>query len=565
MNTISNRRYPVDFAQYLVTLVFFKDSKSSSDVDAIVVRFLDGFREEGHGKHGECVLWRGEYVNSYGVAMWVLGLSDAEDDTAHVLLSKAAAGMSDDFGTYSVQDTGCSPYLLVCADALWQFLERPSRVHAGTLVLAGRSLPVQFAVAVPKSETMVREDDTREEPGGEVADILREWEAELGESPAENWPSVSDSFPRLLYANCGELSARTLDSSVQRFLRIPVVDVDMQPLGTTSVSPQWVDEGDTVAVADYSVVIALKQGLSPNQRLVALAHELAHYAHHFPFLRLFADMYATIQERPAAEAEIAEVLTDEWWDRYFTITELRADVAASYFVVPVRAEQAVEAIRTHTLGPTLDSEGHRLMWLEYFFDPHGGPPSFAKLKHTTDSAYMTKWNLAGKEYSADAMSLRDRIAWCVFNRSSALKRLTEGEPVIRRELTSVARMMNAVAARAQSPRRHLDERVLSRMTLEQMGGVLGDGREHWHPLIVEPRRRAEPVGYLAITPSICSRGNTSGEWAAWVMRGQGPVGSIAEWLSRAEGRGQGLMVYPLTPAQVQHRSNVIEALKGEGS
>jgi len=236
--------YGIDFDQWLETFVFFKQVYSGDHVDNAVTRFIEAVLKTKKLSKIPVVLWRGEYTNSLGQSMWVLGVSARGEQIIYDCLLEAVreSGYSD-YGAYQRIDTGCTPYLLLLDKSIWKFEPSKTYGESGSLQLGDEEFAVRFTRCVhePSKKTEGREGEELHPFHHELSDLLDEWRSTFTDSASQNWALVFPQFPDLLYWNVGEIEYHHLAAICRDILKLPILELPMEGHGRTIVRPRWAE------------------------------------------------------------------------------------------------------------------------------------------------------------------------------------------------------------------------------------------------------------------------------------------------------------------------------------
>ena len=113
--------YPIDPEQELSFYVFFKGTRLAEHVDKVLADFIGCVIDKPSHCRREITVWRGEYDNAHGIAMWSIGLPKRLPQGLYTSLLKAARRTYDDYGSGPPSENGCKPYLLLAQGRVWQF------------------------------------------------------------------------------------------------------------------------------------------------------------------------------------------------------------------------------------------------------------------------------------------------------------------------------------------------------------------------------------------------------------------------------------------------------------
>ena len=261
----------------------------------------------------------------------------------------------------------------------------------------------------------------------ELMDFLNEWGESMGESASENWEMVREKFANFLALLEVGVDYETLLRVCQDIICIPVLEVPMKSIGRTVLGNEFV-------VKDYSVTIAVQKELPENLKLLVLAHELGHFVHHHPHLIFFAQLYTTIQDRPWIEFEVLSIFDDMWPKTYDIFAEARADICASYFIIPHKVEQLLRATEKNIFSTSSYSADAQLMvFLRKRCLSINEPIGFKQSDAIVKEAFEERKKALESFYDKEKSIFR-RMVWCVFNRDKYLKKLKAKEAYINEKI-----------------------------------------------------------------------------------------------------------------------------------
>jgi len=551
--------YSVDFDQELDVLVFFKEKHTQSDFDRITATVIQELINEPALRSRDIVLWRGAYANSLDEEMWVLG-TPQYDEFVHNLIQRATMSRYDDWGTYHRVDTGCEPYVLISGGQLWLFDAMNPADNVGELILWQFRFPVRSLPCVhSKSKNADAGEDEEDGFSQELLSLLEKWKEKLADSATENWTTVLEDFPEFLYLNQGDVDFQKLLSICQDIIRLPVHQIPMRDYGRTVVRPVWEEQEEAFAVTDYSISIAINRDIPEKQKLLVLAHELAHYAYHYTYLTFFAVIWGLVQDSRELETNLAEVITREWQQHHVEVTEMRADIVTSYFAVPFIADKGADKLEEISYSShRITGDAQRLHWIKTFFEDDGYRVAWGHVEQIARDAAEERAKTAGRSYDY-RKGLYDRLVWCLFNRDNHLGYLNEAEGQMRADLEEAITIMNRENLHREKISPCVPATLIRRLELRGVIEELSTDMEFWDPVIIEPQSVACARGYIGLVPGAgVLRNSPTMYWARWEIPQKVPGYSLNRWIQFAGGKGKGLMLFPLSPLDIQLRQDTKE-------
>lgn len=557
--------YEIDFDLFLFIYTFDKDQHQISDVERVISTFINRLiaKPSSPSRRKEIVLWRGEYKNWLGMEMYVIGLPvDYDDATLHELF-EAAKDTRDDFGEYQRIDTGCQPYLLIFHDQLWMFDATKAPQSEGTLVLAETAFPVRYLPCI-HSASNGEWVSNLSMMGEELINIklsicLEKWKAIMSDSADQNWPLVRERLSDLLLYVVHVKEYGLLREICSDIIHIPVFDIPMQEYGRTIVGPILSEDDDAFFVSDYSVAIAIKEDLSEKQKLLSLAHELGHYVNHYTFLKFFSQLFLFVRSDPFIEFSVADQLDEAWQELYYRITECRADLFASYFLIPYEVDEAIEEVErmSHRVTP-YTTDAQRLHFIRNFFETEKQVVGFNQVEHLIAGANSERFEAITQAYLPEK-TLFERMIWCIFQRRTPffLETLKGGEKKLQEKWQAVLQSVyngkpdrKAIPSRSRRP-------FIKRSTLQNLKEDFLSGKEQWEPIIIEPTELHEIDGYLCLIPGLNMKSNTASmDWTLYEMAFKGPQGPLEIWIKLAKSIQKGVMIFPFNPLDIYLRQDL---------
>jgi Zn-dependent peptidase ImmA (M78 family) len=538
--------FTLDPAMSVHHLLLNRDHVGRELVDALIAEFLRLVRVRRRKSRTAVVLWRGQFETEppQSWPYWSLAIEERRAawykdlrDAAEAIGLQPAMGMSTPSGS---QGIGAAPYLLVDACSVAVFNQR-RRVHSPIqLRLAGttfdaRTVRYRYStppVSVAADEPAPRDDLVhRFEDTVRLADVRRR-------SPLRMWPEARDV---LTAASKHDGSANlSYDEAVSicESIGIPVVETRIAEYGRLVIEPLWAVDGDTRRIDDCRVTVALKTGLPPSQKRLALLHELGHYVHHLRYLASFMLQYHRIAQNPGLEGVLADRFPSDWHVQRNRTMELEADYFSACFVVPhmatgwLRDPQAPLDVTT--------AKGMILSWLHQAFDEGWsiGRIGSEAVEHAWRTVAESPYDVAGPWF--------DRLAHCVALRGS--ERLVEmvKETV---QLENDMRKIDALARLSQPRRRDGSGRFIERCSESEIATTFSVPNR-WDPVIVEPRGVERAAGYLPLKPMF-TKGDAVDvfDWSRTDGHSPGFAGSIEDWRNTAEASDRGLMLFPMIPVE----------------
>ena len=552
--------YLIDLNEQLHFHVFLKESSTLEQVDEVVACFIEKIMAKSLSSRKEIVYWRGEYTNASGVSMWSVGIPSKYAQKLHAVLTDCVYPLSDDYGSGPTNRNGCKPYLLLTPGKVWQFDARKPPGSEGTLDLAGKSFPVSYLPYKPKGirQKMAAEHDSTE-LFPYLDEIIADLEAGLTDSVIENWFRIQEVFEAILKENRGDFDYGFLRRFC-RALSLPMAELPIQENGRIAVHPIWEDRGEGYGLKDFSVRVAINKDLSQSNKLMALAHELGHFVHHLMFYIFFARLQSFVELSSGFEIQVAERLTPDWWQAYYLTTELRADLTASYFVVPSGAARAWT--ESYYSSNPLTPEIHEYIWLKRLEDENP-EISGARLSRYIEDAQKEIKKIESSEYDPHA-PLFERVAWCTFHRSKPdlQSELERRESEIQSLFDIFEQEYKQGPLHIDTPQAKTSKQLYRRVTLDEVQSIFWD-EEMWDPVIVESTAKSLQ-GYIGLIPRWLPRDRW--EPIDWVVSfepyGDMP-GDLETWMEIAERESRGLMLYPLDPLERYARRKQEEMLRPE--
>ena len=376
-------------------------------------------------------------------------------------------------------------------------------------------------------------------------EVIADVESILTDSVVENWFRIREVFENLLRENRGDLDYGFLGRFC-RALRLPVIEFPMRENGRIAVNPVWEKRVEGYGIKDFTVRVAINEKLSASNKLMALSHELGHFVYHMLFYIFFARLHSFVEMEAGVESRVAERLTAEWQQAYYRTTELRADLTASYFVVPVGA--AGSWIENHFSDKPLTPDSQEYIWLKRL-EEENPQLSGERINRYLEDAQQAIQKIQAADYDPHA-PLFERVAWCTYHRS---KRDLQAE--LERQEAEIQSLFDEFEQSFQespSPRRATakqpGERLYRRVAPDKVQAVFWS-EEMWDPVIVEHEAKSIQ-GYIGLIPRWQPRDRwESIDWVVSFEPYEGAPGDLKTWEEIAERHGMGLMLYPLNPLE----------------
>lgn len=555
-NKIPENPYPIDFDQTLLAYAFFKNNHEMLEIDQLIANFLSRVTAKTFRLKTDIILWRGEYEGSITSDMWVIGVAaDIEEKVADELFS-VVSNSYDDAGNYARINTGAEPYLLISGNQIWLFNYEVEPNSKGTIVLGDKRFNVRylsFATSLHADKESRKNSDLQND---ELMTFLKDWSKDMSESASENWETVRKAFARILSFLEVGVAYKTLLWICRDIVRIPVFEIPMKSLGRTIVRPVWEDLGDEFVVKDYSVAFAVQKNLNENLKLLSLAHEFGHFVHHHPHLIFLAQLYTTVQDRPWIEFEVLNIFGDLWPEQFETIAEARADICASYFIIPYNAEKMLRETERKIFSTSAYSTDAQLItFLRSFYLSDNKPISFKHADQIVKEAFEERKKKLDSLYDQKE-DIFKRMVWCIFNRDKYLEELNCREANIEKKYYQAGLCLFTSQVKKPYPKRQ-KRFIFKRLDKKAFFRELSLRSEKWGPIIVEHDAPLNINGYIGLSPAFFEKSNhPEMKWSRWEAPLSSPVMDIESWFQLGREHRKGIMFFPLTPIDTHLRKKI---------
>ena len=540
--------YEANRHQQLVCYWFSPDQISDAAVDGLLGDFLQRCMQAPRPLTRPLEIWRGT-TNAREGALKGIGVSGDAPQRVFDSLLDVVGNASCDNGMRTPLESEFEPFAMLAGADIWKFDAAATPRSAGRFRLGKKRFDVRFLPYVWKKRTGRRTSSpvTYEQ----IVEALDSWRGQLTKSLIDNWSFFREHWTELVNtAGTSGFDAAVLQRVCERALLLRFVELRMPEHGRIVCRPILTPADGGWAEAGFDVHVLLHKGLTPGQKVAAVAHELGHYIHHLPHYVFFSRLPLQVMNSPAIEPAVAR----EWQplgQTYYLTTEMRADLTACEFLVPGGLAEDVSA-DTFTVDDN-DPAQLESMWLRRAVNVNENDVSEAHYRALLQTAAdaTTRRRSAGYD---PGEQLLERLGWCMTNRKNAntMSQQRQREQQIEEAFNRLVRIVTEESSEAGEVSTG-GAQLYRRLTLDELPSIAVAG--HWEPLVIEPRTGTRAQGYLGIKPAFLPNASlgTRLDWVPHPGPPRAACGFAEEWLEEAESKDMGLMVFAMDPVERELR------------